>query len=94
MGKVGGITGKILRVNLSNKTSSIQETPADLIEKFIGGRGLGAYLLYKEVGPKVEPLSPDNKLIFMNGPLSGSLIPGNSRICVNFKSPLTKTYYY
>ncbi len=94
MGKVGGITGKILRVNLSKKTSSIQETSGDLIEKFIGGRGLGAYYLYNEVGPEVKPLSPDNKLIFMNGPLSGSLIPGNSRICATFKSPLTKTYYY
>ncbi|MHA1727190.1 MAG: aldehyde ferredoxin oxidoreductase family protein, partial [Promethearchaeota archaeon] len=94
MEKIGGITGKILRVNLSKKTSSIQETPANLIKKFIGGRGLGAYFLYNEVGPKIQPLSPENKLIFMNGPLSGSFIPGNGRICVTFKSPLTNTYYY
>ena len=48
----------------------------------------------KEVPPDTNPLSDDNKLIFMNGPLVGSLIPGNNKICVTFKSPLTNSYSY
>jgi len=88
------MAGKLLRINLTTGESKVDVIPPKLWELFIGGRGLGAYYLIKEVPPKVEPLSPENKLIFMNGPLSGTLIPGNNKICVTFKSPLTNTYSY
>jgi len=87
-----GMKGKLLRVNLTTKESRVEVIDSKLWETFVGGRGLGAYYLTKEVPPNVGPLSPDNKLIFMNGPLAGTLIPGNNKICVTFKSPLTNTY--
>jgi len=87
-----GMTGKLLRVNLTTEESKEEVIDSKLWESFIGGRGLGAYYLTTEVPPNVEPLSPENKLIFMNGPLAGTLIPGNNKICVTFKSPLTNTY--
>jgi len=87
-----GMTGKLLRVNLTTEESKVEAIDSKLWENFIGGRGLGAYYLTKEVPPNVGPLSPENKLIFMNGPLAGTLIPGNNKICVTFKSPLTNTY--
>ena len=88
------MVGKLLRINLTTGESKVDMIPPKLWESFIGGRGLGAFYLIKEVLPKVDPLSPENKLIFMNGPLSGTLIPGNNKICVTFKSPLTNTYSY
>ena len=87
-----GMKGKLLRVNLTTEESKVGVIDSKLWETFIGGRGLGAYYLTKEVPPNVGPLSPENKLIFMNGPLAGTLIPGNNKICVTFKSPLTNTY--
>ena len=86
--------GKLLRINLTTGGSREEAIHPKLWESYIGGRGLGAYYLTREVLPKMEPLSPDNKLIFMNGPLAGTLIPGNNKICVTFKSPLTNTYSY
>jgi len=86
--------GKLLRINLTTGESKEDTIFTELWEAFIGGRGLGAYYLMKEVPSKVEPLSPENKLIFMNGPLASTLIPGNNKICVTFKSPLTNTYSY
>jgi len=88
------ISGKLLRVNLSNKEISTEIIKKELWEKFLGGRGLGAYYLMNEVPPNINLFSSNNKLIFMNGPLSGTLIPGNNKICVTFKSPLTETYSY
>jgi len=89
-----GMMGKLLRVNLTTKTSTVEPINSELWEKFLGGRGIGAYFLMKEVPPGTEPLSPTNKLIFMNGPLASTLMPGNNKICVTFKSPLTNTYSY
>lgn len=86
--------GKLLRINLTTEECREEEIAPEQWESFIGGRGLGTYYLTKEVPPTVEPLSPENKLIFMNGPLAGTLIPGNNKICVTFKSPLTNTYSY
>jgi len=94
MTRYSGMKGKLLRINLTTRESREDTIPAEIWEHFIGGRGLGAYYLTKEVPPEVEPLGSDNKLIFINGPLAGTLIPGNNKICVTFKSPLTNTYSY
>ena len=88
------MTGKILRINLTAEETSEEKIDPALWKIFIGGRGLGAYYLMKEVLPQIVPFSLDNKLIFMNGPLAGTFIPGNNKICVTFKSPLTNSYSY
>ncbi|MCX8044504.1 MAG: aldehyde ferredoxin oxidoreductase family protein [Desulfobacterota bacterium] len=82
-------TERIIRVNLTQKTIMVESIDSTLMKQFIGGRGLGTKILYDEVDPKVDPLSPDNKLIFMAGPLTGSGAPCGSRYMVITKSPLT-----
>ena len=86
---VQGITGKILRVNLSNGSISVDEPEESFYRKYLGGAGLVAYYLLKETEPGIDPLSPDNKLIFALGPLSGTAMPGGSRACIGAKSPLS-----
>ena len=92
--KVGGLAGKILRVNLSTGEKRVEATPAEVVARFFGGRGLGAYILYREVQPESDPLGRENKLIFTNGPLAGTMVPGNNKINVCFNSPLTNSYSY
>lgn len=88
---MAGYCGKVLRVNLS--TGEIKKEPLDLevAKKFLGGRGLGSYILSKEIDPAVDPLSPENKIIFATGPLTGSSAPTSGRYMVVTKSPLTGT---
>ena len=88
----GGYSGKILRVNLTDGTFKEEEPSEDLIRKFVGGRGWGIKLLYDELEAKVDPLSPENKLIFLTGPLCGTRAQSFSRWIVVFKSPLTGIY--
>jgi aldehyde:ferredoxin oxidoreductase len=83
---------KILRINLSRKKFSKEEVEGKLTSDFIGGKGLGTWFLYNEVGGKVEPLSPSNKLIFAVGPATGTSYPTANRYGVFFKSPLTGIY--
>lgn len=89
---LNGYGGSILRVDLTAGKISKQSTPADLAEKFVGGRGFGAYFLYKEVPPRADPLGTENKLIISSGPLSGLLIPGAGKCDFTTKSPLTGGY--
>jgi aldehyde:ferredoxin oxidoreductase len=93
-GKIGGMQGKLLRVNLTTGQITTEMIPAELVARFLGARGLGAYYLYKEVGPTVNPLEESNKLIFFNGPLAGSMMPGDNKVCVTFKSPLSQSYSF
>jgi aldehyde:ferredoxin oxidoreductase len=86
---VPGYNGKILRVNLNNKTLVDEELDEKFCRKYIGGAGFIAYYLWKELKPGIDPLSPDNKLIFALGPVSGLTIPGASRNCIGAKSPLS-----
>ncbi len=81
-------------INLSTSQVTITQTPADLLKKFLGGRGLGAKLLFDTVGPGVDPLSPENHLIFTTGLLTGTPWPTSARLHVTFKSPLTGIYGY
>lgn len=82
---------KLLRVNLSEGSIKEEIIPPQLINNYIGGKGLAAYYLYKEVKAKVDPLSPDNKVIFMAGPLAG-IMPCCTHHVVTTKSPLTGGY--
>lgn len=81
--------GRLLRIDLSNNLTQEEEISKDILEKFVGGKGLGAWLLYKEVPAGCEPLSEDNKLIFALGALSGTIAPASSRYHLVTKSPLT-----
>lgn len=84
-----GLMGKILRVNLTEKKISEEKIPKDLAQKYLGGRGLATRYLFNEVKPGVDPLGPENKLIFMSGLLTGTQYPSASRYSVVAKSPLT-----
>ncbi len=86
-----GWIGKILRVNLTKKEWKAEELDRNIAEKFIGGRGLGSKILYDEIDPKVDPLSPDNKLILATGPLTGTSASAAGRYMAITKSPLTGT---
>src|SRR5271165_6252440 len=74
-----GWIGTILRVNLS--TGKVSKEPLDpvIARDYIGARGLGTKYLLDEVDPKVDPLAPENKLIFMAGPMTGSYAPSAGR---------------
>jgi aldehyde:ferredoxin oxidoreductase len=80
----------IAHVDLAAKTWRMQPAPAEWVQKYVGARGLGVrYVL--ENGPEVEPLSPENLLCFLNGPLSGSEVAMSGRWACVTKSPLTGT---
>ena len=85
----GGYTGKILRVNLTNKSIIVEALSEEVCRKYIGGAGFIAYFLWKELKAGIDALGPDNKLIFALGPVTGLSLPGASRNCVGAKSPLT-----
>jgi aldehyde:ferredoxin oxidoreductase len=89
---MNGYGGKILRVNLTTGKFTKEQTPADVARDFIGGRGFGAYFLYKEVPRGADPLGPENKLIISSGPMSGLMIPGAGKCDFTTKSPLTGGY--
>lgn len=83
---------RVLRVNLSKGMLRDEVLPKGFVENFIGGKGF-AWLLAKELKPNVDPLSPENKIIFASGPLTGSGAPGFSgRHVVITKSPLTNIF--
>jgi aldehyde:ferredoxin oxidoreductase len=85
----GGYTGKMLRINLSNKTWKEEPLPEEMARDFIGGAGFGIKLLFDEVKAGTDPLGPDNILVFAPGPFTGAGIPCASRMAVTGKSPLT-----
>ena len=87
--KTPGYNGKILRVNLTNTKISVEKIDEEFCRKYLGGAGFIAYYLWKELKPGVDALSPDNKLIFALGPVSGMSLPGAARNCIGAKSPLT-----
>ena len=85
----GGWTGKILRVNLTAATTSVEPIPDEWMREYVGGRGLADRYLYEEMDPTVDPLGPDNKLIFATGPLTGTPVPCGARYMVVTKGALT-----
>ena len=86
---MNGWTGKILRVNLSRSTYAIEDLDPALAKQFIGGRGLATKILFDEGIAPVDPLSPENKLVFAVGPLTATKAVSGGRYMVVTKSPLT-----
>ena len=85
----GAYYEKIARINLSTGEIKVEKLDLELALKFIGGRGLGTKILYDEGVATVEPLSPENKLIYITGPMTGAAAPSTGRYMVVTKSPLT-----
>ncbi len=84
---------RILRVNLTTGAIHVTPLPAEVMPLLLGGKGLGAWLLYTEQQPGVDPLAPGNHLIFSNGPLTGTTAPTAGRFGVTTRSPATGTYF-
>jgi len=78
---------KLVIIDLTHEKITIGDTPESIRKKFVGGRGLNAYYLNKYLKSRVDPLSPDNVLIFGTGFLTGTLAPSSSRFSVSAKSP-------
>ncbi len=90
----GGYIGRIARVDLWTGRVHIEFLPENVLRQWIGGRGLGVYLMLREVSPKVDPLSPANKAIVATGPLTGVAgVPSSGRWVSITKSPLTHTVH-
>ncbi len=87
-----GWWGKLLRIDLSSGRHIVNNIDEDVLLKFLGGRGLAAYILWSELQPGVDPLSPLNKLVIAGGPLTGLLLPSSGKLVVAAKSPLTNGY--
>ena len=84
-----GWTGKILRVDLTKGTCAEEKLNMEWAEQYLGQRGLASKYLAEEIDPKVDPLSPDNKLIFATGPLTGTCASTGGRYSVITKGALT-----
>jgi aldehyde:ferredoxin oxidoreductase len=84
--------GKILHVDLSKMKMEPMPLNPDWVTDFIGGKGLGARYFYELQRPRTEPFSPDNHLIFMTGPLTGTIASTMSRVTVITRSPLTGAF--
>ncbi len=87
--KAKGYMGRILRVDLSRRKIEVQPLADELAESYIGGSGFGAKILYEETRPEIDPLGPENLLVFAVGPLTGTRIYNSNRYGVVAKSPLT-----
>jgi len=88
---LGGLSARILQVDLTSGNTSCEVLGEDLLNSYVGGKGLGARLLYDLVPPESDPLGPGNVLMFLAGPLTGTVAP-SMRGCVVSKSPLTGTF--
>ena len=85
---------QILSIDLSNRSYEVETLPYQILRKYLGGRGLGAYLLCRSVPAKADPLDEENHLIFTAGPANGTNFPYSSKVNVTTKSPLTDIYLY
>ena len=92
--KYKGYAGKLLRVNLGDGTWRDEHLTNELAELYIGGAGMAARILYDELQPGIDPFSPENKVIFLTGPVEGTMIPTASRIGLYAKSPLTNSFFH
>lgn len=83
--------GKVLRVNLTNRSWELEDLDLEVAKKYLGSRGLGVKIMMDEVPTNVDPFSPENKLIIASGGLTGAPLPTSGRFMAITKSPLTGT---
>jgi aldehyde:ferredoxin oxidoreductase len=84
-------TNRYLRVDLTTGAHATFTLPPEVVERYVGGKGVGAYLLAKHQDPAAEPYTPSNALIFLVGPLTGTQAPSMRSVAV-FQSPVTRLF--
>jgi aldehyde:ferredoxin oxidoreductase len=87
-----GITAKILHVDLTTRQTRTEELPEPLVRKFLGGGSLASHILLRDMPAGVDPLGPDNVLVFMTSVINGLSMSGSNRYTAAAKSPLTGAY--
>jgi aldehyde:ferredoxin oxidoreductase len=89
---MNGFYGRYIQIDLTHATFVIESIAADVLIRYLGGKGLAAWLLTELNPPGVDPLAPENTLIFATGPLGNSMVWGSCRFGVYTKSPLTGVF--
>ena len=89
---MNGYYGKILKVDLTEGSTEVMEPEPELYRKYLGGAGLAAKLFFDMGAWEADPLGPDNPLMIMHGPVSGTTLPGCSRLEVCARSPQTRIW--
>ena len=89
---MSGITAKLLHVDLTSRQTRTEELPEPLVRKYLGGGSLAAYILLRDMAAGVDPLGPDNVLVFMTSVINGLSLSGSNRYTAAAKSPLTGGY--
>jgi len=87
-----GMTARLLHVDLPSRQTRVEELPETLLRKYLGGGALAAYLLLRDMPPGVDPLGPDNVLVFTTSVINGLSLSGTNRYTAAAKSPLTGGY--
>jgi len=87
-----GFFNQLLRIDLSKEKSTVEPIPESILRSYLGGKGLGSYLLVRENPPRIDPFASQNHLIFTLGPLADTPFYGSSRYAVFTKSPQTGIY--
>jgi aldehyde:ferredoxin oxidoreductase len=86
------MTARLLHVDLSSRRTRVEELPETLLRKYLGGGALACYLLLRDMPPGVDPLGPDNVLVFTTSVINGLSLSGTNRYTAAAKSPLTGAY--
>src|SRR5437870_11076650 len=87
-----GVTAKILHVDLTTRQTRVEEIPEVTVRKYLGGGALACHLLLRDMPAGVDPLGPDNVLVFMTSVINGLSLSGTNRYTAAAKSPLTGGY--
>jgi len=87
-----GYWQRLLRINLTTRTSQVEPISEDDLKAFVGGAGLGGEILRRETQARLDPFSPENRLIFTTGPFQGPPVPGGAKFSVVAISPVTRTF--
>jgi len=87
-----GYSGKILWIDLSKNKITSKPLRKETALRYIGGKGLGAKIMYDEVPAGISPFDPSNPIILATGPVNGFVLSGAAKFCAVFKSPLTEAW--
>ncbi len=88
-----GYSARMLHVDLSSGQSTVETFDEAFARDYLGGNGFAIRLLYERLAPGVDPLAPENLIVFAVGPITDTLVPGATRCCSGFKSPLTGLFF-
>jgi aldehyde:ferredoxin oxidoreductase len=89
---MAAVTGKLLHVDLTTRQTRVEEIPETVLRKHLGGGALAAYILLRDMPAGVDPLGPDNVLVFMTSVINGLSLSGSNRYTAAAKSPLTGAF--